>query len=118
MRNWFRPQPVAIGADPVVVAGITPPTKADIDTAYQKGRDRERAKHRRHGSPAVGLLVLLAVVIAAGFIYLAVRHGSFSSGGAVIDRNLDSAAHAVNAPIKNAAVTTGAALQRAGEKLK
>ncbi len=118
MRNWFHPHPVTVDGDPVAAGVLTAPTKADIDTAYQQGRDRERAKHRHRGSPAVGLLVLLAVVIAAGFIYLAVRHGSFSSGGAVIDRNLDTAAHAVNAPIKNAAVTTGEALQRAGEKLK
>ena len=118
MRNWFHPHPAAVDGDPAAVGVLTAPTKADIDTAYQQGRDRERSKHRHKGSPIVGLLVLLAVVIAGGFLYLAARHGSFSGGGAVIDRNLDSAAHAVNAPIKNAALNTGAALQRAGEKLK
>lgn len=139
MRNPFRTEPTAAAVDPVaaegyregrvderrhlaaegvVAPGAAAATKAELDTAYERGRDRERARRSRRGSPVLSLMVLLAVVIAAGFIYLAVRHGSFSNGGAVIDHDLDTAAHTVNAPIKNAAVTTGEALQRAGEKLK
>ena len=138
MRNPFRPQtaaavdPVAaegyregrvderrrLATEGVAAPGAAAAKRADIERAYQRGRDREASRRVRRGSPVLSLIVLLAVVIAAGFIYLAVRHGSFSSGGAVIDNSLDNAAHTVDAPIKNAAVTTGAALQRAGEKLK
>ena len=139
MRNPFRPQPAAVAGDPVaaesyrdgrvderrrlaaegvVAPGAAVATKADLENAYQRGRDREAARRARRGSPVLSLIVLVAVVLAAGFIYLAVRHGSFSNGGAVIDHDLDTAAHTVNAPIKNAALTTGAALQKAGEKLK
>jgi flagellin-like protein len=139
MRNPFRSRPVEASADPVAAegyregrvderrrmaadGGVAPGAatvgKAELETAYAQGRERERATRRRGGSPLLSLVVLLAVVVAAGFIYLAVRHGSFSNGGAVLDQEIDTAAHTVNAPIKNAAVTTGEALQRAGEKLK
>jgi type IV secretory pathway VirB2 component (pilin) len=62
--------------------------------------------------------VLLAVFVAGAMIYLAIQNGSFSGGGAVVDRKLDQVAKSVDAPIKNAAITTGGALQRAGERLK
>jgi hypothetical protein len=139
MRNPFRTEPAATVVDPAAAEGyregrvderrrldaegaaapgISAPTKSELNSAYERGRDGERARRGRRGSPVLSLIVLLAVVVAAGFIFLAVRHGSFSNGGAVIDHDLDTAAHTVNAPIKNAAVTTGEALQRAGEKLK
>lgn len=90
--------------------------RAEIDLAYERGRARERGVRR--GSPILAFLVLLLVVAGGALIYLAVQNGSFSSGGAVVDQKLDTAAHAVNAPLKNAAETTGAALQNAGNSLK
>lgn len=139
MRNLFRGRPAAATVDPVGAEGyregqvderrrmaadgmvspdVAAPTRGELDVAYERGRERERAKRVRRGSPVLSLIVLLAIVLAAGFIYLAVRHGSFANGGAVLDHDINTAAHTVDAPIKNAAVTTGAALQRAGEKLK
>jgi hypothetical protein len=86
--------------------------KADIDRAYNRGRADERQRHR--GSPLLTLLVLVAVLIGAGLVYLAVRNGSFSQGGAVVDQSLSSA----QAPLRGAAAKAGDALQNAGQNLK
>ncbi len=90
----------------------TVPRKADIDEAYDRGRHDERLRHR--GSPLLTLLILVAVLAAAAFVYLAVRNGSFSNGGAVVDRSLSTA----QAPIRGAADKAGDALQNAGQTLK
>jgi hypothetical protein len=139
VRNWFRTRPVTqpAGADTPdsveayregrvderrqvdgapAAAAVATPSRRDLSAAYERGRDKERS--RRRGSPFFSLIVLLAVVIAGAFLYLAIRNGSFSSGGAVVDRSLDQAAHTVDAPIKNAALKTGDALQKAGQDLK
>ncbi len=103
---------------PVVAgAAITrPPSQAELDAAYERGRLRSR--RRRGVSPLVTLVVLLAVVIAGAFIYLAIQNGSFSSGGAVVDNKIDQVEQTVDAPIKNAAINTGSALQKVGQRLK
>ncbi len=87
-----------------------------LDEAYDRGRREERL--RRRGSPLLSLLVLIVVIIGGLMIYLAVRNGSFSSGGAVVDRDLSRAAQTAQAPIKDAADKTGDALQSAGQSLK
>jgi hypothetical protein len=91
-------------------------SQAEIEAAYERGRARRRRP--RGASPLLTLVVLLAVFVAGAFIYLAVQNGSFSSGGAVVDQKIDQVEQKVDAPIKNAAITTGGALQRAGERLK
>ena len=133
MRNLFRAQPVRnVDTDTVDAqiedrlderrAGDVEPHKlahanrAEIDLAYERGRARGRAAGR--GSPILTVLVLILVVAGAASIYLAAKTGSFSSGGALVDQKLDTAAHALNAPLKNAAETTGSALQKAGQSLK
>ena len=133
MRNWFRAQPARTdntdAADAYVegrvderrTAGVEPevitrPSRTEIDLAYERGRARGRGARR--GSPLLALRVLVLVVVGGASIYLAVRTGSFSSGGALVDQKLNTAAHAVDAPIKNAAEATGAALQKAGNSLK
>jgi flagellin-like protein len=115
-RRLDETAPVA-GAPAVAGAPIARhASQAEIDAAYERGRARSRRS--RGASPLLTLVVLIAVVVAGAFIYLAIRNGSFSSGGAVVDQKLDQVAHTVNAPIKNAAITTGSALQNAGEHLK
>jgi flagellin-like protein len=143
LRNWFRRHAGGVGAvatveayregrreqrrldeaAPVagapVVAGAPmagPVRQAELDAAYERGRLRSR--RRRGGSPLLTLVVLLAVVLAGAFIYLAIQNGSFSSGGAVVDQKIDQVQQTVDAPIKNAAINTGSALQRAGQRLK
>jgi hypothetical protein len=91
-------------------------TPAEIEAAYERGRARGRRP--RGASPLLTLVVLLAVFVAGAFIYLAVQNGSFSNGGAVVDNKIDQVEQTVDAPIKNAAINTGGALQRAGQRLK
>jgi flagellin-like protein len=89
---------------------------AEIEAAYERGRARGRRP--RGASPLLTLVVLLAVFVAGAMIYLAVQNGSFSNGGAVVDQKIDQVQKSVDAPIKNAAITTGDALQRAGQRMK
>ena len=96
--------------------GARPIDKSDLADAYERGRREERL--RRRGSPLFTLLVLMLVLVGAGLIWLAVQNRSFSSGGAVVDRNLSAAAQSVQAPVRGAADKAGNALQNAGENLK
>ncbi len=135
MRNPFRTEPAVVGPvdqseayregrvderdrlldrDRVVTTSVA--SSADVDKAYQRGRQRERLARR--GSPLFNSIILLAVVVAGVFIYLAVRQGSFTGAGAVVDQKLDQTAHTINAPLKSAAENTGDALKKAGQDLK
>ena len=143
MRNWFRRHAGAVGtvatveayregrreqrqrdeAAPVtggpILAGAAiarPATQAELDAAYERGRSRGRRPRR--ASPLLMLVVLLAVFVAGVLIYLAIQNGSFSNGGAVVDNKIDQVEQTVDAPIKNAAINTGSALQKAGQRLK
>jgi flagellin-like protein len=133
VRNWFRTQAAGVVDSPdtaeayregrvderrrVDAAPVQAhASRAEVDSAYERGRARGR--RHRGASPLLTLVVLLAVLVAGAMIYLAVQNGSFSSGGAVVDHKLDQVARTVDAPIKNAAITTGSALQKAGERLK
>ncbi len=92
-------------------------TKADIDEAY----DRGRVDGRRRGGGGfglIGLLLLVVLVVGGVMLYLAARNGSFSSGGAVVDRNIATVTQKAQAPIRSAADKTGNALQNAGQDLK
>jgi hypothetical protein len=135
VRNLFRTQPVGVDTGDnveayregrvderrqVETAPVAPSTKrasgAEIEAAYERGR--RRGRRRRGPSALLTLVVLVAVVVAGVMIYLAIQNGSFSSGGAVVDRKIDQVQQTVDAPIKNAAINTGAALQKAGQRLK
>jgi hypothetical protein len=131
MRNWFGSRSDSVDTTDSAVAyregraaeqrraapeSMVKSDRADINAAYERGREHERRRGR--GSPIFGLVVLCAIVVAGGLIYLAVRHGSFTGGGAAVDRSLDSVARTVDAPIKNAAENAGEALQKAGRQLK
>jgi flagellin-like protein len=136
VRKWFRTQPAGVDTTPEAVeayregraderqrmdsAPIGAPAararRAELEAAYERGRVRGRP--RRGASPLLTLVLLLAVVVAGVMIYLAIQNGSFSNGGAVVDQKLDQVAKTVDAPIKNAAITTGSALQDAGQRLK
>jgi hypothetical protein len=133
VRNWFRTQPAGVADTPGSIEAYkegraderrrvdTEPvarhaSRAEVEAAYERGRARGR--RARGASPLLTLVVLLAVFVAGAMIYLAVQNGSFSNGGAVVDRKIDQVQQSVDAPIKNAAITTGSALQRAGQRLK
>lgn len=87
-----------------------------LKDAYDRGRRDERA--RRPGFSLVSVAVLMAAVVGGGALYLAVKEGSFSQGGAVVDHTLSSASDTVQAPVRGAADKAGAALENAGQNLK
>jgi hypothetical protein len=91
-------------------------SRAEIDAAYNKGRWDEARRHR--GSPLFSFLILLVVAAAALIFYLAAQNGSFSNGGAVVDKHLSQASQTVQAPFRRAAGRAGDALEQAGQSLK
>lgn len=129
MRSWFGGRPVVadhtvVGADGLEAykegraderAGVEHDAQAvrvdrgAINDAYDRGRREERLRHR--GSPFLALITAILVIIALAVLILAVRTGSFSGAGAVIDGW-------IRAPVQNAADKTGNALQNAGQNLK
>jgi hypothetical protein len=89
------------------------PTSEEIDLAYERGREDERRRRRRH--PILGALMFVAAVLGVGMIYLAAREGSFTRGGEVVDRRLASAAdtaHVASQDAPSAAVNAGQTLRQ------
>lgn len=86
MRFWgYRDRPVE-EVDEVHTVG---PTQADVDAAYDKGRRDERLRHRSH--PFLALVVAVIALVGGAMIFLAVREGSFSNGGKVMDAQIAAA---------------------------
>jgi hypothetical protein len=123
MKRWFgapRPAHAHGGAatDAYVEETRRDPQaeREDAKAAYRRGRHDERK--RRRGSPLLSFVVLIIAAAAVALIYLAAQNGSFSSGGAVVDRNLSTASKTAQAPFRGAAGKAGDALERAGQTLK
>ncbi|HEY1414746.1 MAG TPA: hypothetical protein VGF42_02545 [Caulobacteraceae bacterium] len=117
MTNWITSPPWARRAAPAPATGQTPQVpRAELLSAYRNGR-LDEAK-RRHGSPLLAFIGLVACAAVALMVYLAAQNGSFSNGGAVVDHNLANASQRVQAPIKNAESKAGNALENAGQSLK
>ncbi len=90
-----------------------------VREAYDRGRRDERARRpRRHGSPFLTLIVLLAAAAGVGAIYLGVQQGSFGRGGQVVDQKITSATQPVSQATRQAADRAGDALENAGHKIK
>jgi len=87
------------------------------DQALQRADRLERAR-RRGRLQGLGLLLVLIAVVGAAGIFLAVRQGSFASGGAVIDQKLAEAAQPARDAAAVAAERSGAAVERAGRNLE
>ena len=90
---------------------VVGPTAAEVKAAYDKGRRDERARHKSH--PIFGLAVALVAILGAGMLFLAAREGSFSNGGAVVDRQLASAAGEAQASAQHAAGAVSDSAQHA-----
>ena len=130
MRSWFgrRPEtnPAVLPADGLPANGLDAYREGRADErqrlqkdgvhvdravgdAYDRGRRDERLRHR--GSPLLALITIILVVIAVAIIFLAIKTGSFSNAGAVVD-NL------VQKPVNAAADKAGSALENAGQSIK
>jgi hypothetical protein len=107
-------EPVAV--QPVAV--VDPKTyDADMRRAYDHGRQDERSR-RRGGFGPLGFILVLVAVVGVVLLVFAVREGSFSAGGAVVDNKLVQATSSVAPAIDNAATKTGTAMENAGQNLK
>jgi hypothetical protein len=129
MRSWFGRR---LASDPTALSADGPPAhleayregRADerqrlqkdglqvdraTSDAYERGRRDERLRHR--GSPLLALITIILVVIAVAIIFLAIKTGSFSNAGAVIDNLIQTPVHA-------AADKAGSALENAGQSIK
>jgi hypothetical protein len=90
-----------------------------VRQAYDRGRRDERARRpRRHGSPFLTLIVLLAAAAGVGAIYLGVHEGSFSQGGQQVDQKIAGLTQPAQQATRNAADRAGDALQNAGQRIK
>jgi hypothetical protein len=90
-----------------------------VRQAYDRGRRDERARRpRRHGSPFLTLVVVLAAAAGAGAIYLGVQQGSFTRGGQVVDQKIGTVTQPASQATRNAASKAGDALENAGQRLK
>jgi len=90
-----------------------------VRQAYDRGRRDERARRpRRHGSPFLTLIVLLAAAAGAGAIYLGVEQGSFGRGGQVVDQKIAGVTQPAQQATRDAADRAGDALENAGQRIK
>lgn len=84
--------------------------------AYREGRRDER--HRKHGFPLLRLFLVIVAFAGAALLYLAYREGSFTGGGAAIDRQIANTADTTAEATHRVADTTGSALENAGQRIK
>jgi hypothetical protein len=90
--------------------------KADLRTAYERGRQDERATRRRH--PVLMTLTFIAAAIGVVLLGLAAYNGSFSRAGGVVDQNLTVAADRAEPAVRDAASDAGQTLRDAGSSVK
>jgi hypothetical protein len=107
--RWRAPRPAAPVA--VVNAGEI---RAKVDDAYNKGRHDEAKRHRSH--PILMFALLLVAAVGAVSVYYAVREGSFSRGGAVVDGKLAVAASSAGPALVQAAATAVPKVEQAATK--
>ncbi|MDB5458360.1 MAG: hypothetical protein JWO72_101 [Caulobacteraceae bacterium] len=114
MEFWkYRRKPVAV--ETAQVDG--PPDRRD---AFEEGRRQGRLDERRrhHGHPLLKLAVVVVAVAGAAVLALAAHEGSFSRGGAVVDRNLAVAADNAQVSGAQAVAQAGQAVKDAGTSLE
>ncbi|NBB14053.1 hypothetical protein GVN21_01635 [Caulobacter sp. SLTY] len=98
MVTLFRPKqsPTAVHD-----AGHHGHSDAELKAAYERGRREERARHKR--SPFMALALVAVALIGGTSLALAAYKGSFSEGGALMDRGVSSAAREAVPTLKKGA---------------
>ncbi|WP_331536439.1 hypothetical protein [Phenylobacterium sp.] len=89
---------------------------ADIQAAYERGRQDERAARRRH--PLLMTLTFIIALAGLAILVVAAYEGSFARGGVVVDRNLNIAADRAEPVVRGAAADAGQAVKDAGRSIK
>jgi hypothetical protein len=109
---WDRWRASRPAAPPV--AGETPgEVRAKINHAYDKGRSDEAKRHRSH--PIINMALILIAAVGAVVVFYAVREGSFSRGGAVVDSKLATAASSAGPALAQAASTAVPKIEQAAQ---
>lgn len=109
MREWIRDRsPVA--------ADQAPALEGELHQAYERGRRDERARRRR--SPLAMLAVSLTALAGAGILAVSAWQGSFTQGGAIVDRQIATAAENAEPKIQAAAEDARTALRDASLEAK
>ena len=109
MRTWIRDRSPEL-------AGHSPALEGELHQAYQRGRRDERARRRR--SPLAFVAVTLSALAGAAILAVSAWQGSFMQGGAVVDRQIATAADTAEPKIEAAAQDARSALREAGHKAK
>ena len=113
MEFWrFRRQP---SEQTIELAG-PPDHREAFAEGVRRGRTEEKA--RRHGHPFIALVVALIAVAGVAILALAVKEGSFSRGGQIVDQQLSTVADKAQTAGQTAAVQTGQALKNAGDTIE
>jgi hypothetical protein len=113
MEFWrYRSRPAAPAAPEV--AG-PPDSRGAFNMGVKEGRLAERRRH--HGHPFITLIVVMVAVAGAAVLALAAHEGSFSRGGAVVDRNIAVAADNAQVDAAKAATQAGQAVKDAGDSV-
>jgi hypothetical protein len=90
--------------------------RADLRTAYERGRQDERARRRRH--PVLMTLTFIVAAIGAVLLGMAAYNGSFTRAGGVVDQKLTVAADRAEPAVRGAAADASQAVREAGATVK
>jgi len=90
--------------------------RADLRSAYERGRADERASRKRH--PVLMTFTVIAAIVGAVLLTLAVVNGSFTRAGGVVDQNLNVAANKAEPVVRDAASDAGDTLRDAGNQVR
>ena len=89
---------------------------------YQTGRKdaaiAAKAAPRRHGHPVLATLVVLVALVGALWLALAVREGSFTDAGKVVDAKVAEVASPARDAARTAAERSGQAVANAGQAIE
>lgn len=97
--------------DPVVAREGPGLDAGDLRDAYQKGRDDERARRKRH--PLLMTLTVLIALVGGALLVLAAMNGSFERAGQVADYNIGVAKERAEPAVRGAATEAGQAIREA-----
>jgi hypothetical protein len=112
LSNFFQRQTDLSGA---AAPSLEPPTPADVRNAYERGRRDAQQARKRH--PAGMTFLFLAAAAGVAVLAYAAYSGSFSRGGARLDKDLAVAADRAEPIVRDAAHDAGQAVKGAGRSL-
>jgi hypothetical protein len=90
--------------------------KADLRSAYERGRRDERAARKRH--PFLMTITFALALVGVVLLGMAAATGSFTRAGGVVDQQLNVAADRAAPAVNEAASSAGENLRQAGQSAR